>query len=152
MTLNEDESRGDFREEPDSDGRIWHVETHNSHQRKDSRKLEAGDIIKFEGDIEKGIMVINSFDYESDFVPRSYYHIYTYKYYDEKGKEVISIFNGGGSAPSIKKFTKATDEEIVEFFKQIEDCYPEDLYFYFRNEGKFMPEVIKEHYSKYYKE
>ena len=148
----EEESREDFREEADSEGRIWYIETHNFHQRKESRKLEVGDVIKFEGDTVKGIMVIDSFDYESDFVPRSYYHIYTYKYYDENGKEVISIFNGGSSAPSIRKFTKATDEEIAEFFKQIEDCYPEDLYFYFRNESKYMPEVIKERYSKYYKE
>lgn len=148
----EEESREDFTEEQDSEGRIWYIRTHSSKQRKESRKLDIGDIIKFENSGGYGIMIIDSFDYESDFAARSYYHIYTHKYYDENGKEAISILNGGSSAPSIKKFTKATDEEIADFFKQIEDRYVEDLYFYFRNAYEFIPEVIKEHYSKYYKE
>lgn len=148
----EENSREDFREEQDSEGRIWYIRTHNYKQRKESRKLDVGDIIKFENDNGCGVMIIGSFDYESDFAPRSYYHIYAYKSYDDNGKEKISVFNGGMSCPGITRFTKATDEETAVFFKQIEDCYVEDLYFYFRNECKFMPDVVKERYSKYYKE
>lgn len=148
----EEENRIDFKEESDSDGRIWVVETHNFHQREESRRLKRGDIIKFESSENNGMMIIDSFDYGSDFAARSYYHIYTHKYYNKDGKEHIAIFNGSSSAPWFRKFSKATDEEIANFFKQIEDCYPEDLYFFFRNEWKYMPEEVKERYSKYYKE
>lgn len=153
----EAKSRIDFDEEIDETGRIWYKRTHLYQQREESRKLKSGDIIKYtgrQGDfIENGIMIVNSFDYESDFVARSYVQVTTWT--KEKDPNYKHEFVASGLAPGIYKFSFATEEEIKEFFDYIRENEYEHYYlFYFVRDGKFVPDFIKKEkqYTKYIEE
>ncbi len=151
-------SRIDFNEETDENGRIWYKRTHLYQQREESRKLKPGDIIKYEatcpdGVYEEGIMIINSFDYESDFAARSYVQVSTWT--KEKDPTYKHKFVASSLAPGIDKFSFATEDEIKEFFDYIRKNEYEHYYlFYFVRDGKYVPEFIKKEkqYAKYIEE
>ena len=150
-------SRIDFNEITDENGRIWFEETHLYAQREESRKLKPGDIIKYtayQGDfIENGIMIVNNFDYESDFVARSYVQVTTWT--KEKDPNYKYKFVASGLAPGIDKFSFATEDEIKEFFDYIKEHeYEHYFLFYFVRDGKYVPDFIKKEkrYTKYIEE
>ena len=143
----------DFNEETDENGRIWYRQTHWRQQREESRKLKPGDIIKYEttfDDVhEEGIMIVDSFDYESDFAARSYVQLTTWtKEKDPNYKHKSVTF---GLAPGIKKFSFATEDEIKKFFTYIKEEEYEKYLFYFVRDGKYVPNFIKKEkrYAKY---
>lgn len=149
--------RIDFNEETDETGRIWYKRTHRYPQREESRKLKPGDIIKYtskQGEfIENGIMMVNSFDYESDFVARSYIQLTTWT--KEKDPNYNHKFVASCLAPGIDKFSFATEDEIKEFFDYIrENEYEHYFLFYFVRDGKYIPDFIKKEkrYAKYIEE
>ena len=66
----------DYGEVEDNNGRIWYKRTHFNAQRKDSRLLKKYDVIVAKRDLEEPlptIILIDSFDYESDFAARCLY-------------------------------------------------------------------------------
>ena len=140
----------DEKEETDENGRTWYIETHWSHQRPDSRKLSPGDIIKFKANRGEGIMVVGSFDFESDFAARSYYMFEDHL--SEDGKTTFKIV-GNSYAPGLCEFSFATDEEIADFFKKVKEHGKFELSnetvfdFYFNSD--FTPEEIKSKIAKY---
>jgi len=156
-------TREDYREEVDDEGKIWYHETHGSHQRDSSRKLKPGDIIQYKGYLPgyegemHGIMLINSFDFKSDFACRSYFNFEVcerYKKADKwedrfKEKEEPYISWSAGSAPSINVFSLATEQEIENFFKTIKEDWPEQYEFYFLTDFKYKPKYLEERYAKY---
>ena len=78
----------DYEEVQDNNGRVWYKRTHFNVQRKDSRLLEKYDVIVAKRDLEEPyptIILIDSFDYESDFAARCFYgkSVY-YKDYERK--------------------------------------------------------------------
>ena len=153
----EAKSRIDFNEITDENGRVWFEKTHLYAQREESRKLKPGDIIKYtayQGDfIENGIMIVNSFDYESDFAARSYVQLTTWT--KEKDPNYKHKFVASGLAPGIDKFSFATEDEIKKFFTYIkEEEYERYFLFYFVRDGKFVPDFIKKEkrYAKYIEE
>ena len=122
--------RIDFNEETDENRRIWYKKTHWHSQREDSRKLKPGDIIKYitnQGEfIEEGIMIVDSFDYKSDFAARSYVQLTTWT--KEKDPNYKHKFVANGLAPGIEKFSFATKDEIKKFFTYIkEEAYEKDF-------------------------
>ena len=150
-------SRIDFNEETDENGRIWYKRTHLYQQREESRKLKPGDIIKYtaqQGDfIENGIMIVNSFDYESDFVARSYVQVTTWT--KEKDPNYKHKFVASGLAPGIDKFSFATEDEIKKFFTYIKEEEYEFYYLhYFIIAHEYTPDFIKKEkrYAKYIEE
>ena len=151
----EAKSRIDFIEEIDENGRVWYKHTHLHKQREESRKLKHGDIIKYvatsiDGVHEEGIMIVDSFDYESDFVARSYIQLTTWT--KEKDPNYKHKFVSAGLAPGIEKFSFATEDEIKEFFNYIrENEYEHYFLFYFVRDGKYVPDFIKKEkrYAKY---
>ena len=131
--------------------------THLYTQKDESQKLKPGDIIKYtrrQGDfIENGIMIVNSFDYESDFAVRSYVQLTTWT--KEKDPNYKHKFVASGLAPRIDKFSFATEEEIKGFFDYIKKYeYERYFLFYFDRDGKFVPDFIKKEkrYAKYIEE
>lgn len=148
-------SRIDFKEETDETGRIWYKCTHWHIQQEESRKLKPGDIIKYEttcpdGVHEEGIMIVNGFDYESDFAARSYVQLTTWT--KEKDPNYKHKFVSASLAPGIDKFTFATEDEIKKFFTYIkEEEYERYYLFYFVRDGKYVPDFIKKEkrYTKY---
>ena len=90
-------------------------------------------------------MIVNSFDFESDFAARSYVELSTFN-----GDDNVSFVTR--SAPGIESFTFATDEEIKQFFKDILDNNVKDFYYYFNLDSKSTPEYIKYKYTHYIKE
>lgn len=151
-------SRIDFNEETDENGRIWYKRTHLYQQREESRKLKLGDIIKYEatcpdGVYEEGIMIVDSFDYESDFAARSYVQLTTWT--KEKDPNYKHKFVASCLAPGIDRFSFATEDEIKEFFDYIrENEYEHYFLFYFVKDGKYVPDFIKKEkrYAKYIEE
>lgn len=150
-------SRIDFIEETDENGRVWYKQAHWYQQREESRKLKPGDIIKYiahQGDfIENGIMIVNGFDYESDFVARSYVQLTTWT--KEKDPNYKHKFVASSLAPGIDKFSFASEDEIKEFFNYIrENEYEHYFLFYFVRDGKYVPDFIKKEkrYAKYIEE
>ena len=149
----EEAKREDYKEEVDENGRTWYIETHWSHQRPDSRKLSPGDIIKFKSYKGEGIMVVGSFDFESDFAARSYYMIEDWTYENEYKQTVTAQTCGHSYAPGIRKFSFATEEEIIDFFNDIKArgqygrSKMTEFEFYF--ESDFIPEEIKDKLAKY---
>lgn len=149
----ETKPRMDFNEETDENGRIWYKRTHWYSQQEESRKLKPGDIIKYtsnQGDfIENGIMIIDSFDYESDFAARSYVQLTTWT--KEKDPNYKHKFVSAGLAPGIEKFSFATEDEIQKFFTYIKEEAYEKYLFYFVRDGKYVPDFIKKEkrYAKY---
>lgn len=149
----EEAARDDYTEEVDADGRTWYKSAHLSTQRKESRKLSAGDIIKFRSNDGEGIMVVGSFDYESDFAVRAYYCAEDLSYKNENGHTVQTRTFCDGVAPGVCEFSFATDEEIKQFFSDINTLGKfgasgmTELEFYFKS--KFTPEKIKEKCAKY---
>lgn len=155
--------RIDYEEEIDDEGKIWYKRTHLYEQREDSRKLKPGDIIQYKGYLPgyegemHGIMLINSFDFKSDFACRSYFNFEVcerYKKADKledrfKEKEEPYISWGAGSAPSINAFSLATEQEIENFFKTIKEDWPEQYKFYFLTDFKYKPKYLEERYAKY---
>lgn len=147
--------RIDFKEETDETGSVWYKKTHLHKQREESRKLKPGDIIKYEttcpdGVHEEGIMIVNGFDYESDFVARSYVQLTTWT--KEKDPNYKHKFVSASLAPGIDKFTFATEDEIKKFFTYIkEEEYEKYYLFYFVRDGKYVPDFIKKEkrYAKY---
>lgn len=145
----------DFKEETDKTGRVWYKRTHSYKQREESRKLKPGDIIKYvtttiDGIHEEGIMIVNGFDYESDFVARSYVQLTTWL--KEKDPNYKHKFVSSSLAPGIDKFSFATEDEIKEFFNYIrENEYDHYFLFYFVRDGKYVPDFIKKEkrYTKY---
>ena len=149
----EEASRADYEEIMDDDGRIWYTGTHRSHQRPESRKLSPGDIIKFRTNKGVGVMVVGSFDFESDFAARSYYMIENWSYENENKNTVYTQTRGWSFAPNICEFSFATEEEIADFFNDIknEGCMgsSQESIFHFYFESDFIPEEIKSKISKY---
>jgi hypothetical protein len=146
--------RIDFNEETDENGRMWYKCTHWYSQQEESRKLKSGDIIKYEttsiDDVhEEGIMIVNSFDYESDFAARSYVQLTTWT--KEKDPNYKFKFVSACLAPGIKKFSFATEDEIKKFFTYIKEEEYEKYLFYFVRDGKYIPDFIKKEkrYAKY---
>lgn len=147
--------RIDFNEETDENGRMWYKRTHWYSQQEESRKLKPGDIIKYEttcpdGVHEEGIMIVDTFDYKSDFAARSYVQLTTWT--KEKDSNYKYKFVSAGLAPGIKKFSFATEDEIKEFFNYIrENEYEHYFLFYFVRDGKYVPDFIKKEkrYAKY---
>ena len=145
----------DFNEEIDEAGRVWYKRVHLHQQREESRKLKPGDIIKYEatcpdGVYEEGIMIVDKFDYDSDFVARSYVQVTTWT--KEKDPNYKHKFVASSLAPGIDKFSFATEDEIKEFFDYIrENEYDHYFLFYFVRDGKYTPDFIKKEkrYAKY---
>ena len=150
-------SRIDFNEVVDENGRIWYKHTHLYQQREESRKLKPGDIIKYEatcpdGVYEEGIMIVNSFDYESDFAARSYVQISTWT--KEKDPNYKHKFIASSLAPGIDKFSFATEDEVKKFFTYIKEEEYEKYLFYFVRDREYIPDFIKKEnrYAKYIEE
>lgn len=149
----ETKPRMDFNEETDENGRIWYKQTHWYSQQEESRKLKPGDIIKYtanQGDfIENGIMIVDTFDYKSDFAARSYVQLTTWT--KEKDPNYKHKFVSAGLAPGIDKFSFATEDEIQKFFTYIKEEAYEKYLFYFVRDGKYVPDFIKKEkrYAKY---
>ena len=98
---------------------------------------------------EEGIMIVDSFDYESDFAARSYVQLTTWT--KEKDPNYKHKFVAFGLAPGIKKFSFATEDEIKKFFTYIKEEEYEKYLFYFVRDGKYVPNFIKKEkrYAKY---
>lgn len=152
----EDEAKSciDFIEDIDENGRVWYKQTHLHKQREEYRKLKPGDIIKYtttcpDGVHEEGIMIVDSFDYESDFAARSYVQLT--KWTEEKDPNYKHIFVFAGLAPGIEKFSFATEDEIKKFFTYIKEEEYKKYLFYFIRDGKYVPDFIKKEkrYTKY---
>lgn len=149
------DSRDDYIEEIDENGRTWYMKAHLDCQRPESRMLSPGDIIKFKSSFGDGdgIMLIGSFDFESDFAARSYYMIENWSYKDENKNIIHTQTSGHSFAPGISAFSFATEEEIVSFFNDIKQggnfgISDESIFsFYFNSD--FIPEEIKSKISKY---
>lgn len=127
----------------DNNGRIWYKRTHINAQRKESRLLGKYDVIAAKRDLEEPyptIMLIDSFDYESDFAARCFYGKSVY-YEDFERKKHTEMWYGG-FAPCLQYFSFATHEEIEELFDKIN----ESSYLY----GECITnKEIKERYSEY---
>ena len=107
----------DYEEVKDENGRIWYKRTHFRAQRKESRQLEKYDIIVTKdklNDPAYNILMIDSFDYDSDFAARSLYgkHIF---YTDEK-RSMYNINWYSGCCPCNRYFSFATFDDIKELF------------------------------------
>ena len=149
--------RMDYNEETDENGRIWYKQAHWYSQQEESRKLKPGDIIKYEttcpdGVHEEGIMIVDTFDYKSDFAARSYVQLTTWT--KEKDPNYKHKFVSAGLAPGIEKFSFATEDEIQKFFTYIKEEAYEKYLFYFVRDGKYVPDFIKKEkrYAKYIEE
>lgn len=133
----------DYEEVEDNNGRIWYKRTHINAQRKESRLLGKYDVIVVKRDLEEPyptIMLIDSFDYESDFTARCFYGKSVY-YEDFERKKHTEMWYGG-FAPCLQYFSFATHEEIEELFDKIN----ESSYLY----GECITnKEIKERYSEY---
>ena len=140
----EENNRADYTESVDDSGNTWYHRQHWYHQRPESRKLKVGDIIHFHSNNEDGVMLIKSFDYESDFAARSYYQLY---YWNEKLGFSQEIQPGYDMAPGIESFSLATEKEIENFFKALREDFPEDFKFYFLN---IRPECAKNYVDFFY--
>ena len=133
----------DYEEVQDNNGRIWYKRTHFNAQRKDSRLLKKYDAIVVKRDLEEPlptIILIDSFDYESDFAARCLYGKSVY-YKDFERKKHTEMWYGG-FAPCLKYFSFATHEEIEELFDKIN----ESPSFY---EDCITNKEIRERYSEY---
>lgn len=133
----------DYEEVEDNNGRIWYKRTHFNAQRKESRLLEKYDVIVAKRDLEEPyptIMLISSFDYESDFVARCLYGKSVYYKDFERKKHTETWY--GGFAPCLQYFSFATREEIEELFDKINES--PSLY-----ENCITNKEIKERYSEY---
>lgn len=133
----------DYEEVEDNNGRIWYKRTHFDVQRKESRLLEKYDVIVAKSDLEEPIptiMLINSFDHESDFAARCLYGKSVY-YKDCERKRHSEIWDSG-FAPGIRYFSFATHEEIEELFDKINES--PSLY-----EECITNKEIRERYSEY---
>lgn len=86
------------------------------------------------------IILIDSFDYESDFAARCLYGKSVY-YKDFERKKHTEMWYGG-FAPCLKYFSFATHEEIEELFDKINES--PSLY-----EDCITNKEIKERYSEY---
>ena len=109
-------------EEVQADGRIWYKRTHFNAQRKDSRLLKKYDVIVAKRDLEEPlptIILIDSFDYESDFAARCLHGKSVY-YKDFERKKHTEMWYGG-FAPCLQYFSFATHEEIEELFDKIKE-------------------------------
>lgn len=127
----------------DNNGRIWYKRTHINAQRKESRLLGKYDVIVAKRDLEEPyptIMLIDSFDYESDFAARCFYGKSVY-YEDFERKKHTEMWYGG-FAPCLQYFSFAKPQEIEELFDKIN----ESSYLY----GECITnKEIKERYSEY---
>lgn len=133
----------DYEEVEDNNGRIWYRRTHFNAQRKESRLLEKYDVIVTKRDLEEPlptIILIDSFDYESDFAARCLYGKSVY-YKDFERKKHTEMWYGG-FAPCEQYFSFATHEEIEELFDKINESL--SLY-----EDCITNKEIKERYSEY---
>lgn len=133
----------DYEEVEDNNGRIWYKRTHFNAQRKESRQIEKYDVIVAKSDLEETlptIMLIDSFDYESDFAARCFYGKSVY-YKDFERKKHTEMWYGGFT-PCLKYFSFATHEEIEELFDRINES--PSLY-----EHCITNKEIKERYSEY---
>ena len=136
-------TRPDYEEVEDNNGRIWYKRTHFDVQRKESRLLKKYDVIVAKSDLDEPtptIMLINSFDFESDFAARCFYGKSVY-YKDCERKRYSETWYGGFT-PGFRYFSFATHEEIEELFDKIN----ESSYLY----GECITnKEIKERYSEY---
>jgi regulator of replication initiation timing len=133
----------DYEEVQDNNGRVWYKRTHFNVQRKESRLLGKYDVIVAKRDLEEPyptIMLIDSFDYESDFAARCFYGKSVY-YEDFERKKHTEMWYGG-FARCFQYFSFATHEEIEELFDKIN----ESSYLY---EECITNKEIKERYSEY---
>ena len=143
---NEDPNyKEDFKKVADENGRIWYNRTHLSEQREESRLIHPGELIVYKTSNGSGMMIVNSFDFESDFAARSYVELSSFN-----GDDNVSFVTR--SAPGIESFTFANDEEIKNFFKYILDHNAPDFYYYFNLDSKSTPEYIKDRFTHYIKE
>ena len=133
----------DYEEVQDNSGRIWYKRTHFNAQRKDSRLLKKYDVIVAKSDLEEPlptIILIDSFDYESDFAARCFYGKSVY--YSDFERKIHTEMWYGGFAPCLRYFSFATHEEIEELFDKINES--PSLY-----EDCITNKEIKERYSEY---
>ena len=133
----------DYEEVQDNNVRVWYKRTHFNAQRKESRLLEKYDVIVAKRDLEEPhptIMLIDSFDYESDFAARCLYGKSVY-YKDFERKKHTEMWYGG-FAPCLKYFSFSTHEEIEELFDKINES--PSLY-----ADCITNKEIKERYSEY---
>lgn len=142
----EEASRIDYKEEIDDSGRTWYIRAHYSHQREESRKLKQGDVIQYKNssDGRYGVLIVKSFDYESDFVARSFFGIEVKE--DENCTEPYITY-AGSLCPGFDAFTIATEEEIENFFNQIKENAYSEFLFHFK--CSITPDYIKEKFGKY---
>ena len=138
-------TREDYREVVGKDGFTWYYETHFDHQRPESRKLKKGDAIVYKAHRDEGIMIIKSFDFESDFAARSYIQGCSFKL--ENGNETpFDIYSD--LAPGLSCFRFATEEEIDNLFLLAKSDYDFNRVYL----TDLCPDYIKERYSKYLKD
>lgn len=133
----------DYEEVQDNDGCVWYKRTHLNAQRKESRLLKQYDVIVVKRDLEEPlptIILIDSFDYESDFAARCFFGKSVY--YKDFEKRIYSETWYGGFAPCLQYFSFATHEEIEELFDKINES--PSLY-----EDCITNKEIKERYSEY---
>lgn len=156
-------TREDYEETIDDEGRVWYHKTHDFHQRDDSRKLKPGDIIQYEAYMpgyegeSHGVMIVDSFDYKSDFACRSYFNFHMderykkFEKWEDRGKEKEDPVLGwaSDSCPGVHAFSLATEKEIENFFKTIKDKWPDEYDPYFLGDSAFKPDYLKERYSQY---
>ena len=133
----------DYEEVQDNSGRVWYKRTHFDVQRKESRLLKKYDVIVAKSDLDEPIptiMLINSFDFESDFAARCFYGKSIYYKDCERKKHSETWY--GGFATCLRYFSFATHEEIEELFDKINES--PSLY-----EECITNKEIKERYSEY---
>lgn len=149
-----EKTRDDYHEIVDENNRTWFEEVHLSEQRPESRKLMQGDAIIFKGSLpgyegdKEGFMIINSFDFDSDFAARSYYAIENCcKVEKETECKTNWVSYYGGGAPGFHLFSYATDDEIAQFFSKLKEAKYSDYLFYFKS--SITPDYIKQRYHRY---
>lgn len=150
----EEETRDDYTIETEDNGRVWYVFAHGHKQRPDSRVLKQGDLIKYDASCpdngsESGFMIVDSFDYENDFVARSFVSLGTHVFRDRNtGAETVykSSFSCGGT-PGMHKFSFATEDEKIAFFSEMKEKHFDDYLFHFKSNRT--PDYINAKYGKY---
>ena len=105
--------REDYKEEKDESGRVWYCKTHSEEQREESRLLKKGDAILFKCWKGCGFMIVDKFDYKSDFAARGYYM--EEQFTGDDGLQ--HTIRGSDLAPGIDKFSFATEEEMHKYQK-----------------------------------
>lgn len=133
----------DYEEVEDNNGRVWYKRTHFNAQRKESRQVKPYDVIITKSDLDEPvpyILLVESFDFDSDFAARCLYGKSVYYKDGERKEHSETCYRH--FAPGFKYFSFATHEEIEELFDKIN----ESTYLY---KECITNKEIKERYSEY---